>query len=1192
MAFPNISPMTHSSDYEYHEPTAEIPFSYSSYRPTLKKSSQDTRDFRVIVLENQLEIMLINDSEATSACVALNVLAGSGIDHPSLHGLANLTQKWLLRASKRYPTDGQFESFIKEHAGVLYSHTTLKTSEISFGIQVDHLQDALVQFVSLLTEPLFQRQVAEKVVQGIQDEHTKFLKQENMGIKLLVRNFFRSPDKMVHFDTGNRETLLINPPKLGVDIHREVQRYYDTYYSSNLMKLVILGNQGLSTLAEWAVTTLSGIPNKIIPVPQLERVQLPADYSRQVLVKSQQHTRSLILLFPLFCHGSASGSVMGTDEVGNVTITPTPTDSGSEFDKVPALNTSLADLKLHDPSQEYDVMWSGHSRRSSLSNSSLQSQGSNRTASTGFSNPSVQSGGGYPMMPMGMVMGPNGTPMPMNLAMYQMNQWMMAMNWNMYTMFNGNAGSNGANSYGPPPMPYGPPGMNPGHPAGNVTPNYKNFNNPSSTSVTHSQVSTQFGGMPSPPGMSYSLSSQAPLESGYHPSTPQLDTHREWAPALAYVRHLLELRTPGSVVHYLNKKGWATYIHTKDIHDLDCDTPFFKMTVNLTKAGFEAYEEVIQAIFEYFTMIRRAGIQQWLYDEIRSIAAIKFFMRAKFNDFDCPRFADMMVRTDLTPDHYLSDQAMFYRCVEEHIQHAIDCLNPKNFSVVVVSRDIQSPGMSKEKYYRTRYQVTSLPLTLQMALTDIKRSDKFHLPSKNPYLLECVDPPVKMAQLDPTVRMISDGPHSRCWFLHSNNFTPPRTDIRIALQSPLAFKTAASYIRTKLMTKLLQEQCKRSINSASAAGAAHMFHTIETGPDGIQIILEGFSEKQDLMLTKVFSTLNSLKVEPYSLKFFSDELLLDIQCDASNNEDSPESFLINLFGGYNWPRELLMRELKSITVNDMSEFINNYLGRVYLEILATGNTTEAEVLDILRMSESQLRRSPVLKTERYCNRSLHLPLGSRYVYRLKHHSSSPESRVAYFVQAGENSKASLRVYQDVVAYMVENKCIPYFRTQMGLEDITCEVLCKPNRPLGLFLMASGEKDSGFLESGIELCLQMVRRQLADMSPTELAELLGKMEDQKRLQAKAVSSHHLWNSIVYHAPTIYQQEDFDILASIHKSNLMEMFKRYFDKSSRYFTKISVHVSPQNKVPLLDGQVFLQDIKALNAVLQSSEMPWST
>ncbi|KAJ1959314.1 metalloprotease [Dispira parvispora] len=1189
MAFMNTNPMTQGSDYDYHEPTAEIPFSYSSYRPAVNKSSQDNRDFRVIVLENQLEVMLINDSEATSACVALNLLAGSGVDHPHLHGLANLTQKWLLRASKRYPTDGQFESFIKEHGGVLYSHTTLKTGEISFGLQVDYLQDSLVQFASVLTEPLFQRQVAEKVVQGIQDEHSKFLKQENMGIKLLVRNFFRPPNKMTHFDTGNRETLLINPPKLGIDIHREVKQYYDTYYSSNLMKLVILGNQGLSTLTEWAVTTFSGIPNKIIPVPQLERVALPVDYSRQVLVKSQQHTRSLIFLFPLFCHGSAAGSVVGADDAGSVTRGHTPADSGSESDRLPKLNASLADLKLHDPSQEYDTMWSGHSRRSSLSNNSVQSQGSNQTASTGLSSPSVQSGGGFPMMPMGMMMGPNGAPMPMNMAaMYQMNQWMMAMNWNMYSMFNGNASANGTNTYGPPPMPYGQPGMNQNFPSGNAFPGQMNFNNPSSTSVAHSQASAQFNGLPTPPGMSYPLPGQTPLESGYHPNTPQLDIHREWAPALAYVRHLLELRTPGSVVHYLNKKGWATYIHTKDIHDFDCDTPFFKMTVSLTKAGFEAYEEVIQAVFEYFSMIRRAGIQQWLYDEIRSIAAIKFFTRAKFNDFDCPRFADTMIRTDLAPDHYLSDQAMSYQCIEEHIQHTLDCLNPKNFSVVVVSRDIQSPGMSKEKYYRTRYQVTSLPLTLQMALTDIKRCDKFHLPSKNPYLLECLDTPVKMTPLDPTVRMISDGPHSRCWFLHSNNFTPARTDIRIALQSPLAFKTAASYVRTKLMTKLLQEKCKRSISSTSAAGAAHMFHTIEAGPDGIQ----GFSEKQDLMLTKVFSALNSLKVEPYSLKFYSDELLLDFQCDASNNDDSPDAFLTNLFGGYNWPRELLMRELKSITVNDMSEFVSNYLNRVYLEVLVTGNATESEVLDILRMSESQLRRSPVLKTERYCNRSLHLPLGSRYVYRLKHHSSSPDSRVAYFVQAGENSKASLRVYQDVIAYVVENKCIPYFQTQMGLENITCEVLCKPNRPLGLFLMASGEKDPGFLESGIELCLQMVRRQLADMSPTELAELLGTMENQKRLQAKGVSSHHLWNRIVYHAPTIYQQEDFDILASIHKSNLMEMFKRYFDKSSRYFTKISVHVSPQNKVPLLDGQVFLQDTKALNAVLQSSEMPWST
>ncbi|RKP39332.1 Metalloenzyme, LuxS/M16 peptidase-like protein, partial [Dimargaris cristalligena] len=750
-------------DFENHDPTVEVPYAFSSYTEAMKKCTRDNREFKVIVLENQMEIMLINDPEAVNACGALNLLAGSGLDPPGLHGLANLTLKWMMRASKAYPTDGQIHNFIKEHRGIIYSHTTLKTTEISFGLPAEELKETLERLASHLSDPLFQRQAAEKVVHEIDLDHRKFLKQENMSIKLLERNFFKPQDKMTHFKTGNRETLLVNPPKLGIDIHQEAVKFFDCYYSSNLMKMVILGNQGLPTLTEWAINTFSTIYNKIVPVPQLERIPLPADFNRQILVKSHQHTRSLVLLFPLFCQANG----LATDE---------------------------------------------------------------------------------------------------------------------------------------------------------------------------------------------------------------------WAPALAYIRHLLELRTPGSIIHYLNKKGWGTYIHTSDIMDMDCDTPFFKLTISLTKVGFEAYEEVVRAVFQYMYMIRRAGIQHWLYDEIRSIAAIKFFMRAKYNDFDCPRFSDMMARDDLAPNMYVCDHAMYYQCNPDVIHQALACFHPKNFAVLVVSRDIESPGMSREMYYETKYQVTSLPLTLQMALANLKRNDKFFLPSKNPYVIERWENLESSGQPDKSISILSDTPQSRCWYFRTNHFTPPRSNIHIALQSPLSFKTPASSVRTKIMIKLLQERCKKLIDSSSSAGAASMFYSIDAGPDGIQISLEGFNEKNDLMLTNVFTALHDIKVDPYRLKFFIDEYILDLNCDSSQNSECPTMFIESALKGYVWPHDVQLNELRTITVSDISQFIQNYLNRTHVEMFVTGNATETEALDYLHLAERYMKRTSVLKVERYTNTSMHIPLGGRFLY--------------------------------------------------------------------------------------------------------------------------------------------------------------------------------------------------------------------
>lgn len=39
------------------------------------------------------------------------------------------------------------------------------------------------------------------------------------------------------FSTGNVQTLLENPAKQGLDISKELRKFYDTYYSANMMKL-------------------------------------------------------------------------------------------------------------------------------------------------------------------------------------------------------------------------------------------------------------------------------------------------------------------------------------------------------------------------------------------------------------------------------------------------------------------------------------------------------------------------------------------------------------------------------------------------------------------------------------------------------------------------------------------------------------------------------------------------------------------------------------------------------------------------------------------------------------------------------------------------------------------------------------------------------------------------------------------
>jgi insulysin len=48
------------------------------------------------------------------------------------------------------------------------------------------------------------------------------------------------------FTTGNLLSLRDEPLKRGIDVRNELLKFHQTYYSSNLMKLVVLGRGSLS----------------------------------------------------------------------------------------------------------------------------------------------------------------------------------------------------------------------------------------------------------------------------------------------------------------------------------------------------------------------------------------------------------------------------------------------------------------------------------------------------------------------------------------------------------------------------------------------------------------------------------------------------------------------------------------------------------------------------------------------------------------------------------------------------------------------------------------------------------------------------------------------------------------------------------------------------------------------------------
>jgi insulysin len=114
----------------------------------ISKSQQDSKNYRGLILENGIKVMLISDptTEKSAACLCVEV--GHMSDPPDLPGIAHLTEHVLFLGSQKYPEENDFRSFVSENGGVTNAQTFADVTKYFFDIMPEKLPEALDRFCS------------------------------------------------------------------------------------------------------------------------------------------------------------------------------------------------------------------------------------------------------------------------------------------------------------------------------------------------------------------------------------------------------------------------------------------------------------------------------------------------------------------------------------------------------------------------------------------------------------------------------------------------------------------------------------------------------------------------------------------------------------------------------------------------------------------------------------------------------------------------------------------------------------------------------------------------------------------------------------------------------------------------------------------------------------------------------------
>eukprot|EP00924_Labyrinthula_sp_SR-Ha-C_P006876 augustus_masked-scaffold_8-processed-gene-3.15-mRNA-1 protein AED:0.36 eAED:0.36 QI:0/-1/0/1/-1/1/1/0/1096 len=225
------------------------------------KSSTDERDYRYVVLENKLRVMLVRDKHAEISAASLAVNVGSFSDPPDFPGLAHFLEHMLFMGTSKYPDEAEYEEFLTSHAGSSNAWTDDEITNYYFDVENSFFFDALDRFAQFFIEPLFHKSTVERELKSVDNEFSRYMPSDSWRLDQVQRDICKTDHVFHKFGTGNWKSLYDDPKEKGLDVREALIQFFKRTYSANLMSLCVIGNANLDEMEANVREMFSLVPN-------------------------------------------------------------------------------------------------------------------------------------------------------------------------------------------------------------------------------------------------------------------------------------------------------------------------------------------------------------------------------------------------------------------------------------------------------------------------------------------------------------------------------------------------------------------------------------------------------------------------------------------------------------------------------------------------------------------------------------------------------------------------------------------------------------------------------------------------------------------------------------------------------------------------------------------------------------------
>lgn len=227
------------------------------------KSAHDKRIYSTIKLDNGMRIIWINDPNTVKSAASMTVGVGHFSDG-KVKGMAHLLEHMLFMGTSKYKDVEFYNKKIAEFGGSSNAYTSHDHTNYYFDVSNDHLAEMLEIFSRFFIDPSLDESCIDKEKNAVDSEHNKNIMNDGWRYEDILRKFGKHKSPFSAFSTGNLETFDVK------NLHERLKEFYDKYYSSDIMTLVIVSDKKITDLInetqswkDYISSMFNMVPNKL-----------------------------------------------------------------------------------------------------------------------------------------------------------------------------------------------------------------------------------------------------------------------------------------------------------------------------------------------------------------------------------------------------------------------------------------------------------------------------------------------------------------------------------------------------------------------------------------------------------------------------------------------------------------------------------------------------------------------------------------------------------------------------------------------------------------------------------------------------------------------------------------------------------------------------------------------------------------